>query len=233
MGSPDEFHDDAHPQAREITGPLTYGKWGQCIAQSKQNDRRCHGHARGPHGKCNTHGGDDDSGAPEGNQNAEGNDGGASEGNTNSVSHGLYAETNHFYQEILDDAVRQLVDDIFTDYLEEYEELHGDPSTGTEAELFRIAVSYGKHVYADNWAETKPDSLDSGHGMVESETHYTEGGQKYYRYKESVVAAGQARLSRDRRSWLKDLGLMDDPQSKTADAIGSLKDAWKASAQDD
>lgn len=171
-----------------------------------------------------THGnpdGENPHGAPESNSNAEGNPGGsAPAGNTNSVRHALYAETNNFYTNVIGDDVRALVDDIFTDYLEEYEERHGDPTTGTEAELFRIAVSYGKHVYADNWAETKPDSLDSGHGMVDRETRTTEDGDTYYKYKETVVAKGQARLSRDRRSWLKDLGLMgESPEAQQANAL--------------
>lgn len=179
----------------------------------------------GEHCWIETHGnpdGENPHGAPEGNQNAEGNPGGpgATEGNTRAVRHALYAQTNHFYTDVIDDDTRALVDDIFTDYLEEYEERHGDPTTGTEAELFRIAVSYGKHVYADNWAETKPDSLESGHGMVDKETRTTEDGETYYKYKETVVAKGQARLSRDRRSWLKDLGLMgESPEAQQANAL--------------
>jgi len=230
MGAPDEFHSDAHPEATEITGDRRYGEWGQCIGTAKSAGRRCKGYAQGPHGKCNTHGAE--GGAPEGNDNAEGNDGGASEGNQNATTHGLYAETNAFYQQVLGDDLRALVDDIFADYLDRYRELHGEPTTGDEAELFRIAVSYGKHVHADNWALDKPDSLDSGHAMVDQETKVSESGREYHTYKEHVVAKGQARLSRDRRAWLKDLGLLDDPQSQTADAIGSLKDAWKTSAQE-
>ena len=183
-------------------------------------------------GYCKHHGGN--AGAPEGNDNAVGNSGGgAPEENTNAATHGLYVETNATYQQILSEDERQLVDDIFTDYLEEYEDLHGEATTGTEAELFRIAVSYSKHVHADNWAVEKPESLESGNATVDKETHYTEGGKKYHRYKETVVSAGQSRLSKDRRAWLKDLGLLDDPQSQTADAIGSLKEVWKDSAQGD
>jgi hypothetical protein len=92
MGAPDEFHPDAHLDAREITGEWKYGEWGQCIATAKSAGRRCRGYAQGPHGKCSTHGGSDDSGAPEGNTNAEGNDGGAPEENTNAADHGGYSD---------------------------------------------------------------------------------------------------------------------------------------------
>ena len=220
-----EFHDDVHPEATDITGEREYSEWGQCVATAKSADRRCRAPAKGPHGKCGTHGGN----TPTKDKNP---DVGADDGNTNAVTHGIYVETNATYQQVLTDEERQLVDDIFTDYLEADRERHGDPTTGHEAELFRIAVSYGKHIHADNWAVEKPDSLESGNSMVDRETHVSETGQKYYRYKETVVAAGQARLSRDRRAWLKDVGLLEDPQSDTADAIRSLKDTWKTSAQD-
>lgn len=79
MGAPDEFHPDAHPEAREITGDRKYGEWGQCVAKAKSTGERCRGYAQGAHGKCRTHGGAEDSGAPEGNQNAS--------------THGAYSES--------------------------------------------------------------------------------------------------------------------------------------------
>ena len=92
MGAPDEFHPDAHSDAREITGERRYGEWGQCIATATSAGRRCRGYAQGPHGKCSSHGGSDRSGAPEGNTNAKGNDGGAPEENTNAADHGAYSD---------------------------------------------------------------------------------------------------------------------------------------------
>ena len=101
MGSPDEFHPDAHPTAREITGDRQYGEWGQCVAKAKSTGDRCRGYAQGPHGKCSTHGGAKGSGAPEGNDNA--------------VDHGGFRE--HFTsnltegeQKAFDDAYNQLED---------------------------------------------------------------------------------------------------------------------------
>lgn len=57
MGAPDEFHPDAHEDAREITGDRQYGEWGQCISQASTTGERCRGYAKGPHGKCYNHGG--------------------------------------------------------------------------------------------------------------------------------------------------------------------------------
>lgn len=150
-------------------------------------------------------------------------DGSSHAGNQHATTHGLHArQVNAFYQQVLDEDVQALVDDIFADYVEKYERLHGEPTTGDAAELFRIAVSYGKHVHADNWAVERPDDLESGHPMVDRETKVSESGREYHTFKETVVAKGQTRLSRDRRAWLKDLGLLDDPQSQTADATAGL-----------
>jgi hypothetical protein len=236
MGAPDEFHDEAHQKAREITGERRYGEWGQCIATAKSAGRRCRGYAQGPHGKCTIHGGADDSGAPEGNDNAEGNDGGgAPEDNTNAVTHGAYADHNTYYQNVLDDEMREFVDDVFGDYLEQYKELHGEPPLGIEAELFRIAVTHAKDIGLDRWTDEKPGGLESGHALVDRETEerFVEaiGPVTKETYRESVVLQAQKKLSTDRRQWLKDLGLLEDPQSQTAAALGDLKDAWKASAQ--
>lgn len=212
-----EFHDDAHPEATDLTGNREYGPWGQCVAHSKSADRRCRQPAKGTHGKCRTHGGETE------NDKNDKRGRGDQEANQNATTHGLRAKkVNAFYQDVLDEDVKALVDDIFADYVAKYERLHGEPTTGDAAELFRIAVSYGKHVHADNWAVERPTDLDSGHPMVDRETKVSESGREYHTYKETVVAKGQARLSRDRRAWLKDLGLLDDPESQQADAVSSL-----------
>lgn len=154
--------------------------------------------------------------------------GGAREGagaparNTNSVTHGAYADENSFYQEVLDDDLRELVDEIYADYVDEYESRHGAPMAGLEMELFRLSVSHVKDVVLDNWATERPDDLESTNPLVDKETRYTDDGGKYHKYKESVVLAAQKRLSSDRRSWLKDLGLLEDPESQTADAVEGI-----------
>ena len=226
MGAPDEFHDDAHPEAREITGDRRYGEWGQCIGTAKSTGERCRGYAQGPHGKCTTHGGSEDSGAPEGNTNAEGNAGGdgAEEGNTRAVTHGAYADENTFYQDVLGDDLRDLVDEIFEDYTERYEHRHSEePPVGLEMELFRLSVSHVKDVVLDRWATEKPETLSSGNPLVDRETERDfnpeDGSVIVESYKESVVLTAQKRLSSDRRQWLKDLGLLDDPETQKADAM--------------
>lgn len=151
-----------------------------------------------------------------------GDDAGAPERNTNASTHGAYVDENAYYQQELDDAGRELVDDIFQDYVNLYRDRHGAPTAGHQAELFRISVSHVKDIELDKWSQERPDSLDPGNGLVARETHYTDGGTQYHRYKESVVLKAEKKLSTDRRMWLKDLGLLEDPESQKADAIGEL-----------
>lgn len=163
-------------------------------------------------GRCKFHGGN----------NSSENGQGADEGNTNAVTHGAYADENSYYQNVLDNPLREFVDDVFEDYLERYQEFHGDPPLGIEAELFRISVTHAKDIGLDRWADEKPRDLESGHPLVDQETRYTENGREFHKYKESVVQTAQKRLSTDRRQWLKDLGLLDDPESQKANAVGDL-----------
>jgi len=188
----------------------------------------------GNKGRCRTHGGN--GGAPEGNDNAEGNDGGPPEKNTNAVTHGAYADENSYYQNVLDDAMREFVDNVFADYLERYQELHGEPALGIEAELFRIAVTHAKDIGLDRWADEKPEGLESGHPLVDEETEIVPIGdgatETQRRFRESVVLRAQKQLSNDRRQWLKDLDLLKDAESEIADNVGSLAAAVREVAGD-
>lgn len=158
-------------------------------------------------------------------------DGASHEDNTNAVTHGAYADCNSYYQNVLDDDLRKFVDDVFADYLEKYRELHGEPPLGLEAELFRVSVTHAKDIGLDRWADEKPDGLESGHPLVDEETEIVPIGEgmteTQRRYRESVVLAAQKKLSNDRRMWLKDLGLLEDPDSQNAAARGDVADALR------
>lgn len=151
-----------------------------------------------------------------------GDPGGAPEGNTSAVRHGLYAETNAFYQQVASDQLRALIDDIFADYLDLYVERHGDPPLGDEAQLFEIAVALGKEIRGENWAVDKPDDLDAGNPLIDRETHYSESGERYHRYKESVILPALRKLSKERRQWLKSLGLLPESEERAEAAAGLI-----------
>jgi len=87
-------------------------------------------------------------------------------------------------------------------------------------------VTHAKDIGLDRWADEKPDGLDSGHPLVDEETEIVPIGEgatvTQRKYRESVVLAAQKRLSTDRRQWLKDLGLLEDPESQQADSMLTL-----------
>lgn len=147
---------------------------------------------------------------------------GAPKGNTNSVTHGAYADQNRFYTELLDDDTKALVDAVYESYHEAYTAQHGEPPLGHEIELFNIAVNIGKQLHADNWLMDKAAELESGNPMIDKETKVKAVGDQLIeerKYKESAVIGAQQKLSRERRTWLKDLGLLKDAEGKMADAL--------------
>jgi len=131
----------------------------------------------------------------------------------------------------LDETLQELCDEIFTDYLKQYQDIHGKPPMGQEARLFEIAVNHIKIIHGDNWAAERPDAVDSGNPIVDRERKETKYGPRIT-HSESVVVGTQQKLRREDRAWLKDMGLLEDPESQKADAISKLKEAWKTSAQD-
>ena len=206
----------------------------------------CQNPSTGDDGYCwlDTHSDDDTAeesdgrGAPKGNDNAVGNSGGgAPEENVNAVKHSIHAKANSVYQKVFSDAICGIVDRIYADYIHDYKERHGEPPFGHEAELFRIAVSYGKHLHSEEWAISKPGELESGNAMVDRETKVkttTEGLLTEETYKQTVVQKGQKSLSQDRRMWLKDLGLLDtNPESQKAGAVANMAEVWANDLQDD
>jgi hypothetical protein len=149
----------------------------------------------------------------------------------NAVTHGAYTDCNSFYQDILNEDLREFVNDVFADYLEKYRELHGEVPLGVKSELFRVSVAHAKDIVLDRWANEKPEGLDSGHPLVDEETEIVPIGEgateTQRRYRESVVLAAQKKLSNDRRMWLKDLGLLEDPGSEQAAAQEDIADTLR------
>lgn len=195
--------------------PSEHGEFGRCDATAKSTGDQCGQPAIGEHGKCYFHGGEvGDSGAPE--------------DNTNSVSHGAYADQSSLYSDVFSDAQRQIADDIYHDYRDRYVDEHGDIPSGHDLRLFKLSVNAVTELRVDNWSTQKPDKLDSGTVMIDREERKKAsevGVIKEIRYKKSPALAAKKTLSNENRKWLKDLGLLDGPESEQADAIGSFAQA--------
>jgi len=203
----------------------------RCPATNRDGERCGHPAGWGTEndsGPCKFHGG-----ASPGGQ--EGNDGGAPEGNRNGVKHARYSDTNLYYQEDCGEADRALIDDIYTDYHGDYVALHGEPSTGHDAMLFKVAVNIHKILTADDWPQMRPDALDSGHALIDRSEKRTAQGEEYYEYVESAVTKAEKRLSGMVRNWLKDLGLLksdDDDTTVEVNVHEELLDGMKAAYED-
>lgn len=162
-------------------------------------------------------------------------DGSSHENNDNAATHELYSQSNTYYQR-RDDGAQQLIDAIFADYHEAYVTRHGEPPTGDEAMLFKIAVNIHKQLKADDWDVIKPDSLDSGHPLIDRSEQRTPQGEPYYEYIVTAVDKAEHRLATRTRQWLKDMDLLgsDDEDGTTVNVNvhEELLSGLKAAHQD-
>lgn len=137
--------------------------------------------------------------------------GGAPEGHTNSVTHGAYAEHNKLYSEAFSERERDLADRVFKDFYDLYVDQHGvEPPAGHKMRLFKIAVNAVTEMRVENWYTDKPDTLETGTPYINRETHVSESGERYYRYKKSPSVPAIKHLEGYNRKWLSELGLLPD-----------------------
>jgi hypothetical protein len=177
-------------------------------------------------GRCSKHGGS--AGAPEGNSNAEGNDGGAPEGNQNAADHSLYSDENLYYQNVVDDAGRALIDDIYEGYYERYVDRHGEePPRGDDLLIFKIAVTEHKILSADDWPDMRPPEMDAGHPLLDRQEKRTAQGEPYFEIVESAVLKAESRLANLVKKWIKKLSLEpgeDDASKVDAGVVAKMWD---------
>jgi len=64
---------------------------------------------------------------------------------------------------------------------------------------------------SDDWADDRPDELNSGHELVDRSEKRTAQGEPYYEYKPAAVLQGEKQVSREVRMWLDKLGLLQPP----------------------
>jgi len=171
-------------------------------------------------GPCKFHGG----AGPEGGD--VGDPGGAPEGNDNGATHELYSQSNTYYQR-RDESAQAMIDAIYEDYHQRFLKRHGEPATGDDAMLFKVAISVHKLLKADEWEAIRPETLDSGHPLVDRSEKRTTQGDTYYEYKRSAVMQAEKQLEGFIRRWLKDNDLLA-PEDDGADIEVELTGAmWE------
>jgi len=166
-------------------------------------------------GRCHLHGGAStgpgDTSHLRDNDYAEDNAGGGPPvNNANVATHELYAQPDAYYQR-RDESAQALIDAIYEDYHQRYVTRHGQPATGDDAMLFKVAISIHKLLKADEWGATRPETIDSGHPLVDRSEKCTAQGGEYHQYKISAALTAEKRLGGFVRRWLKENDLLGPP----------------------
>lgn len=138
-----------------------------------------------------------------------GGNAGPPEGNTNGMTHGLHAQRSNYFEQLDDDAkafIERLVDSWLDDAPFDRD------SFAKVSELYRIAVD--QHRLWNAQDEFKE-------GMVTEQTVMTDSGAQTVR-DENPANLPYDRLDRTTFKKLKDMGVLDDPDSQQAEATESL-----------
>ena len=168
-------------------------------------------------GKCRHHRGTSPDGkSHEGNQNAAGNSGGAApEKNQNARTHAIHATPEY----LLEDLGEHHVDTYHATYealCTRYERVHGyQPDFAMKKSLSRDAVAIVKTDLVDEYLREKAED----NPLVEKDTiQDPETGELVEVERSNKLNPAITALKRELRLSLKDKGLLEDPESKKAQA---------------
>lgn len=162
-------------------------------------------------GRCRHHGGvvADNPGPPEGNQCA--------------TKHGLYADPGNLYDSLEDDEQARV--DAMADALaDRVVDVRGrlDPFDRFMCE--RVAIRLYQQRIAEDWLAEQGEA--TGNPLVER-THVSGDSGAVEVDIPNRIIRSMNDLSREARQWLKDAGLLDDPESQKAEAAGDAVEAWR------
>ena len=188
-------------------GGLSYGPNGRCSATSKRSGRRCKNRAM-PNGTCKFHGG-------------KSNGDGGPHGNAKALKHGAYSKPGNLLNHLDADA-EAWVFSLYDSYLEA---APFDASDEGKAE--RLLMTSVK-VYQEWSAE----EVLLREGQSESVEVAVSGGEVIVRDEEHHLRKTANSLNDKVRHTLKDLGVLDDPDSKQADATRSLAEVLGEAAEE-
>lgn len=187
-------------------------KFGQCQATAKSTGEQCGRAAIADHGKCGYHGG----ATPPKEENPDvGN--GEQDGNQNSQTHALFASHDGYYQALADDEQDWVFDFTHT-LLDRYRDAHGkEPDMFDREALKNIAIDFHRVAHANGWFSQQGlvhEEEIRSESFEKSETKINVWAGEIRQYNESVYRRMQKH------------GLLDDPESQKAEALGDVKAAW-------
>jgi len=175
-------------------------------------------------GRCFMHEDDGppaDHGAPQGNGNALRNDGGPPPANGNAERHGLYADRSKYYQRLDDDA-KAWVDALVEDWLADAP-FGPDNLAGLEM-LRKCAI--------DEHKRRRANELIDDQGIVtENVVGWDDDGDPIVKVEENPANLPYSRLQRDTVKTLKELGVLNDPETQKAEAMADWGTAAKRVAE--
>lgn len=189
---------------------------GRCGYIGDGRDKPCGlaegwGYENATSGLCDNHG---DRGGQEGNQNAVGNDGGAPEGNQNAQTHGLFASRDGYHND-LDDDEQQWVFDFTNALLDRHREMKGkEPDMFDREALKNIAIDFHKVAHANGYFREE--------GLVQTNWQGTMEGRVPLGDEVNVWASEIRQHNESVYRRMQKHGLLDDPESQKADALGQL-----------
>lgn len=137
---------------------------------------------------------------------------GAPEGNTNRLTHGLRAKRSNYYENEMSEEEKIMVEDFVDDWLSMSD--YDRDNSAVLNEFYRIAVDqirlwnaqdeFSKGIVYDQYEDTGPE------------------GDEIFTEQENPANLPYDRLDRTTFKKLKDLGVLDDPDSQQAEATESL-----------
>lgn len=158
-------------------------------------------------GACKFHGGAEGSGAPAGNGNAE--------------THGLTADAEKWFdrhRDEVEDEIRLLVDS----WVEQAP--FGYDAHGNVRLLVECAIDELRMQQANEYIDDEGIVVRHFDGIADD-------GREIYEFKENPALRPKSRLKKDTMRVLKDLGILDDPDTQAADSLDTLAEALSGGAE--
>lgn len=162
-------------------------------------------------------------GAPEGNDNAAGNDGGPMPGNDHAERHGLYSDRSLYFQRLPDDE-QAWVDGLVDAWLADAP--FGRANIGGVELLRKAAIDEHKRRRANAYIREE--------GVVtENVVGYDDDGDPIVKKEENPANLPLSRLARDTIRTLKELNVLESPDARIAENAGDWAEAARRVARGD